>query len=53
MEKKQIGVIMMAAAGVTAVVALGLLLKWYPIHVSVIALAAVVGFVGNKFYREG
>ena len=53
MEKKTIGIIMQAVATFTSMLALGLLIKWHPIHVLVIIIAAIVGFIGNKFYREG
>lgn len=53
MEKKTIGIIMQVVAGLTAVVMGILIWKWAPVPVVFLAVSAVVGFVGNKFYREG
>lgn len=51
MDKKQIGIIMQAIAGIVSVGALITLIKWHPIHVGVLVLSAIIGYVGNRLYR--
>ncbi len=52
MNTKTVGTIMQVVAGVAITIALGLLIKWYPIHVGIILVATVIGFIGNKLYRK-
>ena len=52
MDKKMISMIVMCVAGVVEVVTLVLLVKWHPIHVAVLIVGAVAGYIGNKMYRQ-
>jgi hypothetical protein len=52
MDKKQIGLIMMIVAGVTLAITLYLLIKWYPIHVSLIVFSMGLGFGGYKIFKS-
>jgi hypothetical protein len=53
MNKKTVGIIMMAVGGVVAAVTLVLLVKWYPFQVGTIVVAGAVGFVGYTIYKKG
>jgi len=53
MNKKTIGIIMMVVGGLTAIVTLVLLVKWYPIQVGTIVLGAGVAFGGYTLYKKG
>jgi hypothetical protein len=52
-SKKIIGIIMMVVGGITAVIALGLLIKWYPIQVATIVTGVGLGFGGYLVYKKG
>lgn len=53
MNKKTLGTIVMAVAGVTSVVMLILIWKWAPIPVVVLAVSIGAGYYGNSLYRKG
>ena len=53
MDKKMLGTIVMAVAGVTSVVMLILIWKWAPIPVVVLAVSIGAGYYGNSLYRKG
>lgn len=52
MNTKTIGLIMMIVGGLTAIIALGLLIKWYPIQVGLIVGGIGIGFGGYTLYKK-